>query len=80
MAKQRIDYETRFKIALQRIIAYDSPERLRRVCEKEYGCEFEEALQMAYENIQAEAAAALRGWRRTSTGAKKSVEIVAPST
>jgi hypothetical protein len=44
--------------ALRRIRKYDTPERMRRDSEKTYGTNFEEALEMAYENIQAEARAA----------------------
>jgi hypothetical protein len=44
--------------ALKRIKNYDSPEKLRRNSEKEYGLEFEEAIEMAYENMQGETSAA----------------------
>lgn len=61
---KRVDYEARFFAALKRIVAYDSPARLRRESERSYGVEFEEALEMAYDNIQAEARNALLGYRR----------------
>ena len=60
----RTDYEARFCAALRRIAAYDSPARLRRDAEKRYGLEYAEAIEMAYENIQAEARNALGGYRR----------------
>ena len=59
--------EARFYEALKRIVAYMPPERLRRRCGHEYGLLYEEALEMAYENIQGEARAALRGYRRPRT-------------
>lgn len=42
---------------------YESPERLRRNSEKEYGLEYEEALEMAYDNIQTEATICIKGIR-----------------
>lgn len=64
MAKPRINYEQRFALALKRILAYMTPDQLRRRSEKEYGLAFEEALEMAYENIQGEARSALSGYRK----------------
>ncbi|MHB8209125.1 hypothetical protein [Mucilaginibacter sp.] len=52
--------ETLKKISRQ----YDTPERLRKSCEKEYGLSYEEALEMAYENIQLDAALASKGVQR----------------
>ncbi len=40
---------------------YQTPERLARICQKEYGLDVSEALEMAYENIQQEAAQAIKG-------------------
>lgn len=34
---------------------YQTPDQLRRNSEKQYGLEYEEALEMAYENVQEEA-------------------------
>lgn len=59
----RTDREAKFAQALDRIRSYDSPERLRRHCEKDYGLAYEEALELAYENMREEARAALRGYR-----------------
>ncbi len=56
--------------ALKRITSYQTPQQLRRNADKEYGLDYEEALEMAYENVLAEAKAGLRGIRMT--GAKKS--------
>jgi len=49
--------ETLTKIARH----YQQPEEMRETSEDEYGLDFSEALEMAYENIQGEAAAACRG-------------------
>ncbi|HXE63262.1 MAG TPA: hypothetical protein VN519_06950 [Bryobacteraceae bacterium] len=43
---------------------YQTPDQLRKNAEKDYGIEYDEALEMAYENIQAEAAGAIKGKRR----------------
>lgn len=61
--KARTDYEARFYHALKRIAAYMSPERLRRQHEKDYGLNYDEALEMAYENVLGEAKSALHGYR-----------------
>lgn len=42
---------------------YQTPDQLRRDSEKEYGLEFEEAIEYAYENIQCEAKSAVKGVR-----------------
>ena len=54
----------RFYDALKLITRYQSPERLRATAEKQYGLDFCEALEMAYDNIQTEALAALHRKRR----------------
>lgn len=56
--------EQRLFDALRRISQYDSPERLRRNADKDYGLSGEEALEMAYENVIAEAKRAIHGQRR----------------
>lgn len=57
--------EQRYFDALRRIArGYQTPDQLRRNSEKEYGVRYEEALEMAYENLQAEAKCAIRGKRR----------------
>ncbi len=50
--------------ALKRITRYHSPERLRKISEKEYGLTGDEAIEMAYENVLIEAKDVLRGMRR----------------
>ena len=45
---------------LKRIKAYQSPEKLRKDSSKDWGLDFEEAIEMAYENIQGEAAFACK--------------------
>jgi len=42
---------------------YQTPDQIRRASEKDYGLSYEEALEMAYENIQATAARATSGLR-----------------
>lgn len=50
---------------LRRIVReYQSAARLRRMSERDFGLPFEEVLEMAYENIQMEAAQAIRGKHR----------------
>lgn len=62
--KPRTDYEARFYFTLRRIMAYMTPDQLRRQAEKQSGLDYEEALEMAYENVREEALAALTGYRR----------------
>jgi hypothetical protein len=61
---KRVDYEARFYVALRQILAYMTPEQMRRCAEKEYGLDHYDALEMAYENMQEEARAALKGYRK----------------
>lgn len=75
---KRVDYEQRFETALRRILAYDTPARLRRESEKSYGLEYTEALEMAYENIQGEARAALSGFRKRRSAQPPSINAVDP--
>lgn len=58
------DREQRLYDALKRISMYDKPERIRRDAGKRYGLDPVEAVEMAYENILAEAKAAIKGMRR----------------
>lgn len=53
--------------ALKRISSYQSPESLRRNSEKNYGLDYEEALEMAYENVIEEAKFAIKGIRFKSS-------------
>jgi hypothetical protein len=56
--------EDRFHFALTRITKYQTPKQLRRSAEREYGLSYEEALEMAYENVLEEARGALKGYRK----------------
>jgi len=57
--------EQRYFDALKRIAtAYDSPARIAARAEQRYGLTPVEALEMAYDNIQSEARAAVHGKRR----------------
>lgn len=47
--------------ALKKIKAYQSPSKLRKDSERDWGLGFEEAIEMAYENIQNDAAFACKG-------------------
>ena len=46
--------------ALKKIKAYQSPEKLRKDSSKDWGLDFEEVIEMSYENIQGEAAFACK--------------------
>ncbi|MDP1891483.1 MAG: hypothetical protein Q8K55_11385 [Gemmatimonadaceae bacterium] len=64
MTKTQRAQFNRMRSALVRIAeAYQSPDKLRRHAERQYGVSANEALEMAYENIQAEARRAVKGTR-----------------
>lgn len=48
------------RMALKRIAAYMTPDQLRKRSEKLYGLQADEAIEMAYENVLAEAKRALK--------------------
>ncbi len=48
------------RVALKRIASYAPPEKLRRTAMRDYGLEPGDAVDMAYENVIAEAKAALK--------------------
>ena len=50
--------------ALKRITRYASTDQMRRNSQRNYGLEYVEMLEMAYENVKNEAASALKGMRR----------------
>lgn len=56
--------EQRYYDALKRIKSYSTPEQLKRRASGDYGLEYIEALEMAYENLQEEAKRAVHGKRR----------------
>lgn len=53
-------YDTLHKIAR----GYMTTDELRRKSEKQWGLDYAEALEMSYENIQQEAAQAIKGMRQ----------------
>ena len=60
------ELEHKLAFYLRRIArGYRTPKHLRRTCERDFGLEYVEALEMAYENIQEDAAKALKGVRLT---------------
>lgn len=62
ITEKQIEQFNRMYVTLKKISkAYMSPELLRRRCIKKYGLEFEEAIEMTYENIQADAHFAVKG-------------------
>lgn len=58
--KQKLQFNLMLN-ALKKIKAYQSPEKLRKDSEKDWGLDFEEAIEMAYENIQLDATFACKG-------------------
>lgn len=57
--------EQRLYDALKRISAYQSPDRLRQTHWRQWGLDrADEAIEYAYENVLAEAKAAIKGMRR----------------
>lgn len=53
----------RMFIVLKRITYYQSPQQLRRSSQKQFGLGADEAIEMAYENVLAEAKNGLKGVR-----------------
>ena len=59
------DQQRRMYDALKRIArGYQTPDQLRRGSEKQYGLDYTEALEYAYENMQQDARNAIKGLRR----------------
>jgi hypothetical protein len=56
--------EQRYFDMLKRITLYQSVEHLRKHSQRDWALPFEEALEMAYENIISDAQRAIRGKRR----------------
>ena len=71
--KPSLEREQKLFDALKRITMYDSPEKLRKRAEKDYGLEPEEVIEMAYENVLAEAKGAIKGMRRPGIPSGKKV-------
>jgi|KBSSwiStaDraftv2_1062776.scaffolds.fasta_scaffold69562_6 hypothetical protein len=60
MSNEQAYYDALHRIAKK----YQTPDQIRRSAQKQWGCSYEEALEMVYENLQAEAARAIHGKRR----------------
>jgi soluble cytochrome b562 len=63
MTKKQMQDFNKMRNALIEITKYQTPDKLRRDSEKDWGVQFEEALEMAYENIQTTAKYAVKGVR-----------------
>lgn len=64
MGAQNTALEIRLYDTLKRIARdYQTPDQIRRSAERDYGLSPDEALEYAYENIQHEAKAAIKGLR-----------------
>lgn len=64
MTPKQAEQMDRMHRTLERIAKqYQTPAQLQRASEKKWGIEYCEALEMAYENIQTEAKAAIKGVR-----------------
>lgn len=67
MTPKQVEQFNRMRDTLIRIAReYQTPDQLRRNADRDYGLDFSEAIEMAYENIQGEARAAVRGVRAVS--------------
>ena len=60
MSNEQLYFDTLKRIAK----GYKTPDQLRRQSQKEYGLDYAEAIEMAYENLQAEASRVIHGKRR----------------
>lgn len=59
------DQQRRMYDALKRIArGYQTPDQLRRNSERQYGLDYADVLEFAYENMQQDARNAIRGLRR----------------
>lgn len=64
MTPKQKEQFNRMRDTLKRIAkGYQTPDQLRRNAEKDYGVSYEEALELAYENLQEEAKRASKGVR-----------------
>lgn len=61
-SKEKKDF-LQMHTALKRIGMYQTPKQLRKDSSKDWGIDFEEAIEMAYENIQQEAKAGVKNIR-----------------
>lgn len=64
MNKKQAERFNRMRDTLRRIaMEYQTPDQLRRSSNKQWGLDYQEALEYSYENVQQEARAAIRGIR-----------------
>ncbi|QHV99248.1 hypothetical protein [Spirosoma endbachense] len=62
MTKKQAEQFNKMRAALLRISKmYQTPAQLRKSSKSQFGLDYEEALEMTYENLQSEAAAAVKG-------------------
>lgn len=59
--KQRLQFNRMLTVLKNIAKGYQTPDQLKRNCDKQYGLEYEETLEMAYENIQSDAASGSKG-------------------
>lgn len=59
--KQKMQYNSMYSTLKRIAKGYQTPDKLRKRADKQYGLDFEEALEMSYENIQEEAKKAVKG-------------------
>lgn len=58
--KEKVNFN-RMREALIRITKYQTPDRLKKDSKKDWGLDYSESLEMAYENMQDEARFAVKG-------------------
>lgn len=59
--KQKKQFNQMYYTLLQISKSYQTPSQLKKNSRNQYGLDYEEALEMAYENIQLSAKAAIKG-------------------
>ncbi len=63
MNKKQIETFNKMRSALIEITKYQTPDKLRKDSENDWGLDFEEAIEMSYENIQETAKIAVESVR-----------------
>lgn len=69
---QRKQFNTMLATLKKIAFDYQTPSQIRRTSERDYGLEYDEAIEMIYENIQEEARHASKGVRSIELTAKSS--------
>ncbi|RRJ97841.1 hypothetical protein Ga0100231_005115 [Opitutaceae bacterium TAV4] len=64
--------------ALKRISQYAPPDNMRKHSEKAFGLDPDECIEMAYENVIAEAKAATKGMRRPKSNTHSTERVATP--